>query len=277
MGDPLDIGPFRLSDFRIHPVGGSMQLHLNGLDLFSDKPASLSIGSADLKGTIIAESNVRLPLLGLDGAGKYTLDLHRIRINNNRLDARVNGKLTLSAGPLRVDAHVTTEATTRIDDPIVLKNWREHLIQAGERATADFQVNANLGLGPLVGSTALLKGHTSGNSRGNTSFVADLRLGRLRLAEAKGTGSFAPGAFDVTGRFSGGLPPVIYSNGWYNFGLGEGLRIRGVTAGVLIPASTTSARGSTRGNRARGRCRRTRGRWAWSSRGSFSSGCRSSI
>jgi hypothetical protein len=234
MGDPLDIGPFRLSNFRLKSLGGSMQLQLNDLDLFSDRPASVSLGSGDLKGTIIAESSVQLPLLGLDGDGKYTLQLDRITLRDNRLEARVQGNLHLSAGPLRVDAEVSTNGTTRIDDPIVLGRWREHLEQAGNRATADFRVQANLGLGPLVGG-ALLTGQTPGQMSGPMQFVADLRVGRLRRLEARGSGSFAPGAFNLAGQFSGGLPPVLYSQGSYTFGLGEGLRIRGLTAGVLIP------------------------------------------
>jgi hypothetical protein len=234
MGDPLDIGPFRLSNFRLKSLGGNMQLQLNDLDLFSDRPASVSIGSANLQATIIAESSVGLPLLGLDGDGKYTLQLDSISLRDNRLDARVQGNLHLSAGPLRVDAQVSTSGTTRIDDPIVLSRWREHLEQAGNRATADFKVQANVGLGPLVGG-ALLTGQTAGQMSGPMQFVADLRLGRLRLLEASGGGYFAPGAFNLSGQYSGGLPPLLYSRGSYTFGLGEGLRIRGLTAGVLIP------------------------------------------
>jgi hypothetical protein len=234
MGDPLDIGPFRLSDFHLKPLDGNLHLEIKNLDLFSNKPASLSIGSADLHATIRADSHVKVPLLGLDGDGQYTLNLDRIRIRDNRLSARVQGKLRLGAGPLTVDAQVTTEGSTVIDDPIVLDHWREHLEKAGDRASADFRLRANLGLGPLVGS-ALLTGQTQGQMRGPMQFKGDLRLGPLALLDVKGGGDFAPGAFNLSGQFSGGLPPVLFTKGTYLFGLGEGLRLRGFTAGLLIP------------------------------------------
>ncbi|MGD2070370.1 MAG: RHS repeat-associated core domain-containing protein, partial [Gemmatimonadota bacterium] len=243
--DPVDLGPFRLSNLQLTGLSGGARLRLGLQGLFSSDPVSLSVESASLAGRLDFSSDLAIPSLGLEGGtGDYHLNLSDISVDSGHAHADIRGRARLDAGPLSLSIRAYADLTTRLDERIVVNQWQRHAQRSLEATRGNVDVFATPRIfGHEVGFFAL-RAETEGGGEGTTSLSGRLGLGDLTLGNIQGAGTFSagfflddewvPGSFNLAGDFSGGLPPLAYSWGSWSFDLNRGLEASGHYLGLQV-------------------------------------------
>ena len=237
----LQLGPFEFSNISLDLKGARLQFNLSLKNLLGKGPVAVGINTARLEGTASLSSDVAIPSLGVKGFGGFKLQISPIEIEEGHFRAALTGKLTMNVSPFRLNVDLSAAGRTVVDNPIYPGDLQEHLRHSVEAGRGEFSVSGRLSTvhGSDIGHFRL-EGSTIDNASGPLSFRAHVRPDFAPYIDAtmSGRGHFAPGVFELGGKFSGRAPLALTWGRW-DYSLHGGFRATGHYLGIPIPGLTS--------------------------------------
>jgi RHS repeat-associated protein len=236
-GDPqdkteaVDLGPLRLRNIQgsvSANVNVSAQLH----NLFSPD-RSITLDALVAGGRLRLRSDLELPSFGLSGSGNYEFNLSRLNINRQFASAEIDGRASLSAGPLSLTLGLSGYGSTTLPPQIRLNEAGAQLQRSLDEFRGWVGIHGRLDVGNLAVGAFSAGGDIGPGAQGTLQIRGTVGIPSLGegpatvIGHLSGTLSFSGGQYTATGGFHAALPPIAFVGGSWSLDQTKGFRVQG--------------------------------------------------